>query len=696
MNNATVEIHVSPAGTDSGDNENASPLASLAAARDLARQMPKDGVAIRVVLHEGYHRLTETLVLGPEDSGTEMHPIVWHGDGENVLVGSGVPVTGWQRLKEDPPDLSAAAAGKVWVADLPDSAPRVTTLYNGLQRLPRARSRNFNPTQEPDKTAPELNRYPNLPDVRPDVVYLPPEMIGTWDNLEDVELFVRPRYGWICNFLTFAEVDRSSGRAVTTVPATYPMTCEITHLEGTEHRPCWLENYLEVLDAPGAWVYDSVAKRIYLWPAEGEPGDEICYPQLTELVRIEGDEANKRFPRHMNLEGITFVHGARETLTPTDAGVQHDWDMWDKGNALVRLRGAERIAVKDCCFTASSAGGIRLDRYAKNNRIDGNTVEHLGGTGILLCGYGPGTLDVNKQNRVINNTVHHCAEILWHSLGIMVWQSGENEIAHNLIHHMPYTGLAVLGVRPPFFAMPDYRENSRTIRFDETGRFGNSPQEVPWEDVFPFLHARHNRVSHNELHHTCASMEDGNAIYVSGCGIGNEVCFNYVHHVVFRDHHGALRTDDWTRGSRWHHNVVRHCTYAGFVLKHDNTVEDNLFIDFRAPLIGCLVVRRDPCDHSLVQRNVFLNSAEENLSFVKLEKAQGLKDVDKNVYLATANETWAQKALQEMRDQGFEANGVVTEVLFKDADGLDFRVEPNGQLEALEIHGVDLRDVGPA
>ena len=37
-----------------------------------------------------------------------------------------------------------------------------------------------------------------------------------------------------------------------------------------------------------------------------------------------------------------------------------------------------------------------------------------------------------------------------------------------------------------------------------------------------------------------------------------------------------------------------------------------------------------------------------------------------------------------------------TEVRFKDADGLDFRVEPSSQLEALEIHGVDLRDVGPA
>lgn len=164
---------------------------------------------------------------------------------------------------------------------------------------------------------------------------------------------------------------------------------------------------------------------------------------------------------------------------------------------------------------------------------------------------------------------------------------------------------------------------------------------------------------------------------------------------MFRDHHGALRTDDWTRGSRWHHNVVRHCTYAGFVLKHDNAVEDNLFIDFQAPLIGCLV-RQGPLRPLSGPRNVFLNSADENLSFVKLEKAQGLSEVDKNVYCATANEAWAQEALKEMRDQCFEANGAVTEVHFKDADGLDFRVEPNSQLEALEIHGVDLRDVGPA
>ena len=109
---------------------------------------------------------------------------------------------------------------------------------------------------------------------------------------------------------------------------------------------------------------------------------------------------------------------------------------------------------------------------------------------------------------------------------------------------------------------------------------------------FPFLHARQQpgfaqrAASHLRID---GGRQTPSTFRVAASATRS--CFNYVHHVVFRDHHGALRTDDWTRGSRWHHNVVRHSTYAGFVLKHDNTVEDNLFIDSSAPLIGCLVVR---------------------------------------------------------------------------------------------------------
>ncbi len=56
----------------------------------------------------------------------------------------------------------------------------------------------------------------------------------------------------------------------------------------------------------------------------------------------------------------------------------------------------------------------------------------MGGAGILLCGYGPGTKDVNRKNLVFNNHIHHVGQIYLHSPGIMVWQSGENRVANNL------------------------------------------------------------------------------------------------------------------------------------------------------------------------------------------------------------------------------------------------------------------------
>ena len=61
----------------------------------------------------------------------------------------------------------------------------------------------------------------------------------------------------------------------------------------------------------------------------------------------------------------------------------------------------------------------------------------MGQGGIILIGYGPGSKDVNKQNEILNNHIHHCGLIYWHSHGVVLWQSGENHVANNYIHHMP-------------------------------------------------------------------------------------------------------------------------------------------------------------------------------------------------------------------------------------------------------------------
>ena len=94
--------------------------------------------------------------------------------------------------------------------------------------------------------------------------------------------------------------------------------------------------------------------------------------------------------RNLVFRGLTFAHADRDVWKPGDIGIQHDWEMIDKPDALVRLRGAEKCTVQNCKFRDSGGNAIRLDLYAQKNRIEGNEIRHMGQGGIMLIGYGPG------------------------------------------------------------------------------------------------------------------------------------------------------------------------------------------------------------------------------------------------------------------------------------------------------------------
>lgn len=85
-----AEIYVSPSGSDMNPGTKAAPLATLAAARDAARTIKKLGEPLTILLCGGTYYLPETLVLGPEDSGTQQGPIVYAAcPGETVIVSGG-------------------------------------------------------------------------------------------------------------------------------------------------------------------------------------------------------------------------------------------------------------------------------------------------------------------------------------------------------------------------------------------------------------------------------------------------------------------------------------------------------------------------------------------------------------------------------------------------------------------------------
>ncbi len=74
-------------------------------------------------LSPGTHRLSESLVLGPEHSGSADASVTFRGSGAGeTVLSSGYALQGWTRVGEDMPDVPKELRGKVWMTDLPANA----------------------------------------------------------------------------------------------------------------------------------------------------------------------------------------------------------------------------------------------------------------------------------------------------------------------------------------------------------------------------------------------------------------------------------------------------------------------------------------------------------------------------------------------------------------------------------------------
>jgi hypothetical protein len=693
---AKADFYLSPQGSDAWSGRLAEPnaqqsdgpFATLERARDAVRDLKKSRAGnVLVLIRGGPYLLEQTVVFGVEDSGAGAATVTYAAyPGETPVFSAARAVTGWKKVTRPLPGLPPAAQGQLYEADV---SHRFFTLYDADGLLPRARSTGFIPLEGGSR-----NR-----------LHFPKGRLKSWPNVADVELVVRPHHAWIVNILPLESVDEAARLAQTSIAATYAMN-KLHFLKTTES--CWVENVLEALDEPGEWVLNTVEGKVYLWPRGKTP---VLAPRLIEYIRIEGkiDVAGPidEPVRNLCFRGLTFTQGERYSVAENDAGLQHDWDFMDKANALVRLRGAENCVVEQCRFAHSGSGAIRVDLYGQNNKISGNLIEYMGGAGIVLCGYGPGTKDVNKNNGVYNNHIHHTGRIYWHSPGILVWQSGENRVANNLVHHTPYTGIILSGCMTEFFNK-NGRELGRTIRRHEMGAL---PKNPVLEDVRPYLHTRANRIEYNEIHHAMEMLGDGNAIYIRGAGAGNVIFRNYIHHLVApMIMQCALRADGGQMDTLFAENLIYKCTSQGIMAKLNTRVENNLVVDVIAPPRGYyLALREGPMTGATIQRNIFYASGPECVFIDELPPVNGKKsedrrgralayakdaDTDFNIYYCAADLALGPAMLEKQQCDGVDLHSRAVDPLFVDPENGDFRFCPESPAFEMGIVPFDRSKAG--
>lgn len=700
------------------------PFATLEQAQMAVRELKKTRRSdIEVAIGGGVYSRTRTFLLGLEDSAWPGQVISYvAAKGETPILLASAPLGPWEQV--DPPRIPDTSRGKVYraaakaildlrrAAGLPSGlglAPdpvyqnRIHSLYGPKGALRRSQSKGFRASPE----GAERDRNFWLTNM-----LFPAGALGAYGDPSGLELRIIPTFYWAMNLLPLAGLDPLARRLATAMPATYPMTPN--HF--ADRDSAFLENAPEDLDEDGEWFYDGSTQSIYLLNALGRPIG-IRAPVLVELVRIEGQvraaEAYDTPVRGIRLCGLTFSQGERVgTWGGSGLGLQHDWEFWDRPSALVRLRAAESCRIEDCRFIDSAHAGMRLDLHAVSNRAQGNLFEKLGGTAILLAGYGPGDKDVNFGNEISDNEIHEIGQAYWGSPALMIWQSGRNQVKNNHIHHVPYSGIVVSG-RVGFSEGTRFprAECSATVRWaDVKARFGENPRPAldSWWAMEPILHGRGNLIARNDIHQVMERLGDGNGIYISGTGGGNLVRENYLHDNSGRYMNAVIRNDDNQHGSTFDGNIVARSGGwgEGVINKGSNHLVNNLFFDLhgndshRAYLVlnttdqsgstfsNNVLVARAPALHILSEANS--NARNKNGSLFRQMAADG------NLYFNSAAPDWATEFLTTQRTFGNEIRSREANPIFLDPTGTEsFRFDPLSPALALGIRQpVELSAVG--
>jgi hypothetical protein len=499
------DFFVATNGSDRSPGTLEKPFASLARARDAVRQL-KAGAPLKrdvtVLVRGGTYVLQETLVFGPDDSGTAEHSIAYAAyPGETAVLSGGRQITDWS-----PGD------GKRWLAQAPESKGgwRFTQLFVNSKRQTRARV----PDTDNWHQWWRVDQGPN----HQSVFKFPEGSLREWPNAEDLEINILAQYYWLNQLMPLKQVDGKTRTATLAAPLPTYTICP--------NNPFRVENVPEGVTRPGTWCLNTKTGTVTLWPEDGVDltASVVTAPVLPVLVRCDGREEGGRLVRGLTFRGLTFTQTAQVPLAQRDP---KDIAFREAPASALLLQGAEDCAVEGCRFVETGEYGLRLNLTARNIRVTGNEFVGCGGGGIRLTGYGPGTKDVNRNNVIADNHIHHCSVFYWHASGIYGTQSGENVIAFNHIHDMPYSGISFADASADYFR--EFRGKEAPgfgFRWDEIGEGPQTRQSVK-----RFTHSRKNRIAYNTIHHVMQRLEDGGAVYLGFEGGQNVVRGNLIHGV---------------------------------------------------------------------------------------------------------------------------------------------------------------------
>jgi hypothetical protein len=621
------------------------PLATLPAAVKAVRaarsQEATPRVPIHILLRGGTYELAEPVLLTTEDSGLDAErplTIAAYGNEVPVLSG-GHRITGWSPVP-----------GRVglWQAAVPgakDGRGYFRSLFANGQRMQRARTPNegFLRIQgESPQDKPVKLRF-NPGDIKP-----------AWADDGDVEVVAF--LAWSDLRMQIRSVDEKANVAV--------LSGNPQPSNRESNAQYFIENAPDALDQPGEWYLDR-RKGVVLYRAK--PGEdpnqlEMVAPRLQDLIRFQGDSAGKHPVQHVVLRGLTFAYT--------------DWTLGDQGYADTQAafgihgdlcaEGAVDCAIEGCRFVHLAGYAIELGRGCQRWRIVGNEMFDLGAGGVRLGepGARSDAFEANREHVVTDNHIHRLGRVYAPAIGVLIFQSGQNRVAHNHIHDLYYTAIS-----------------------------------VGWNWGYQETPCRENVIEFNHLHDIGQSLlSDMGAVYTLGIQKGTVIRNNLIHDVNAFTYGGwGLYTDEGSTDIVLENNVVYRTKSAGFHQHYgrNNVVRNNVFAFGKEHQL--MRSREEQHVSFTFERNlVYFDSGD----LLGSNWSNNRFKMDHNLYFdarpgATPESLRFKDAtLAQWRQRGHDLNSVVADPLFRAPARLDFRLQRGSPAFKLGFQPIDLSAVG--
>ncbi|QDT08268.1 hypothetical protein K239x_02050 [Planctomycetes bacterium K23_9] len=349
-----ADIYVAPGGSDASGGTSDQPLASLAAAQKMARKAA-GAEAVTVHVADGIYYLPETLVFAPQDSGTEINPVVYKAvnEGSAVLSGGSKLELNWQPYENG-----------IFQAKTPAGLDVDQLFINGKNQ--------------------RMARYPNFDASKKTEAYqgfaadaFSKERAANWADPTGgyIHAMHSKRWGGYHYLITGKDAKGE---------VTYEGGWQNNRQMGMHKDFRMVENVFEELDAPGEWFHNAKTSTLYYMPESGAdlPNAAVEVVRLRHLIEFRGSESKP--VKHITLQGFVVRHAARTFMDTREPMVRSDWAIY-RGGAYF-LTGTQHIQILDTEFDQVGGNAVFVNHYNRHTLVKGCHIHDAGASGVCFVG----------------------------------------------------------------------------------------------------------------------------------------------------------------------------------------------------------------------------------------------------------------------------------------------------------------------